>query len=438
MNVAKSLLSTLLIYAVLCIPLFAFAEFPQYCLEQSSVSVVKIDLQSPLTQTLPGLSMPILVSLKNPSHTPVVNAQVWVHVYRNNDSMESIHSNFEKHLVDYFIVEDSVSLLSNESKDILTEWNVPNNAFGGTYEAVVSFSVNHKQQTSQIKNSLPFRVTSSESHIFVEPQYKINNQSYTISDNHPHFSRNTPVEVTVALKNPTTYEHSVDLTWITSGWSTYSSKGEIDRGSTGIVVAPGETKYVSYIPPITHTSLVDVEAIVQDGEAMSVLNFKFIRDGYENAQLLTTTLSMYPISVGMEIPLSTCVEVDPSAQVGDFSVLTTVTDITGEIVYSNANSITGVGQSSFIFSLTKHLQSFTITSALLKNGKEVEKITQSYICENFVSLACSEQTSQSEIQNSAQKPPHWYFVFVAIGIIFTYSVLRFMYSRNIKMHIPEQ
>jgi hypothetical protein len=161
-----------------------------------------------------------------------------------------------------------------------------------------------------------------------------------------------------------------------------------------ISLAPNESKSLRYVAdPAKSTgsaTFLKVEAKYED--VKSILDIRFIRDGFDEVRLNYPGLTKYPVSAGEQNTLFSCFHATNKAVVSGGELNLTLTDSFGTVLdtYTYQGDITGDMMGvKHDFTPKTAASTYTLKADLKKDGKTVETYEALYDCNDFDPALCS-------------------------------------------------
>jgi hypothetical protein len=379
------------------------------CFDYYNFGSVQVDA-SPITLTniIPGKPITFQGKIFNSNAYPVVNGQVYVKIFKKDQPNESLLRINGYPIVDFFLAKDTISIAGNAVQDIAFDWQVPESA-RGEYQAVFFFTsayrynllglsftddvVGGKANFSIISTSTP-----DTSVTFDKNSLMLNNNAYHPVTILQHFTKDDDVTVSATLKNPSSKEKTVEVTWTTSKWDGILPSNEVKEETVSVTLKPKETKKISYTPPIVPTSVTYIQGKVKDADAKSIIQIRFVRDGIEDIRTNFPGIMTYPLVGGQEATIFSCLHATNQSIIDGGKLTLTLKDESGAVLhtYTYTGGITGemMGvKDSFI--PKKNLSTFSLTAKLERAGSVLEEVVLKYSCGDINQNLCPAQTTES-------------------------------------------
>lgn len=423
------------------------------CFDYYTFGSMQVDVSPTLGQTIPGMPVTFVGNIKNANPYPVVDGQVWVKIFKKDEQSDSLTHQNGYPLVDFFLAKDNVVIGAESEQPITFDWNVPETAGGGEYEAALFFTSAHRYNLLGLSftddvtgNKASFSVTSNNTPItFDKNTVMLNDTLFRFAAFPPHFTKDEAVTTYTTLKNPSNTERIVEVTWITSKWDGILTSNEVSRETTAVVLKPKETKKISYTPPVLPISVTFIQAEVNDHGAKSLMHVRFVRDGNEEIRINFPSITKYPLKEGEEQTIFSCLHSTNLPVVSDNTLTLTLKDHKGNTIhtYTYTGDVTGdmMGLKD-TFTPEKDLTSFSLTATLAHKGTVVDEVTQTYDCTILDPEHCPKDAVKTDSATTNVTPLTTYTM---LGSVLALLILAgvAIYQRRKKqslsdsMHIPE-
>lgn len=399
------------------------------CFDYYQFGSVQVDIQSRLSQTVPGTPMAFSGNLINQNNYPVVDGSVFVKIFRK-DPTSDIQSNGYA-LVDQFVAKENISLPSNGKAPIKFDWKVPANAVGGEYQ-IATFFISGKKfnllglsfTDDVVGNRFDFKVTSAnkETVSLEKSSVMTNDKQFLFAAFPPRFKAEETVTVKTDLNNTTKKEQSIPVTWTLYAWDGQSKENIIETKTETITVAANSKKNISYqIKPQTHpVSYLVIEAKNQD--AKSILNVRVVHQGNDKIRLNFPALTSYPLKANQSATMFSCLHNSgQSASVAGSKLELTLKDEDGDIIDQNTyeGAVTGAMMAvKKDFTPKKDYANFTLSAKLYQNGKLVDSSDMKYDCKAIDPTLCPAEKSILPIAQAQEKGKSYTgIILIVVGIV---------------------
>ena len=443
------------VLAMFLLPTFAFAAFtgapnepfiPQpgtehieaidpsltSCFNYYRFGSVPIVLSSQLSTVAQGAQIGFTGTITNQNDYPISDAAIYAKVlfFPNPSAKDS----FGPEVVDFYKVEDNITLPAHASKPLAFAWAVPTDADLGSYE-LATYVVSHDRfnmsgltfTTDIVGGTANFQIVGSETgstHIdihktLVGPQV-LHGAAYAPKLDVP----DTGVPVTVHLTNTSSVNASGTLTWKLYSWDTLQQANLLDTKQVPVNVPAGNDVAFSYTAAdFSHTvyELLVEYAPSQKGMAHSFQSIRFINTGLNTPRINFVGATEYPGKGG-----------DTAFACFHSTGTTNAEKVRVELTASSnsfLDTILGRGMLATksyegkapgnIYAITAPLSrgsdSFTVRARIFQDGKLIDDISVPYTC-----------------SESAGGCPPPYLAIAAGIIIIALIVLAFLRFRNKK------
>lgn len=361
---------------VLVVPQFGFAqsevEDSLSCFAFLTPQSVEVNIQADLPETLAGAEMSFSGTVFNASEYQLDNSTIYVRVFAYDGSVaETDHT-----VVDQFVIENGVSLVPQETKEVTYTWAVPASFESGAYYIVHYVSVNDRYDVSGILFSdnaisklTTFKVLGQEG---VRAPIKINvndtsinGQSYDINQN-VELDFSEPQVITTSISNPTDEILFLPLQWKQYVYNALSDENQINVDTEIVTIPANETVEVSYELVPQREGWGQVVASLQDGQAKHIVTVRYAQTGVQDGHVRFAGVTKHSDT---EYTLQACALGTNLSSDGTFS--TTVFDIAGQELFSHTQN----ARDGF----TGMLEDFTVPS-----GAEIGDIVSTFSREGVV------------------------------------------------------
>ena len=403
------------------------------CFDYYHFGSVQVDA-SPIaiTNIIPGKPITFKGKILNSNAYPVVNGQVYVKIFKKDQPNESMLRMNGYPIVDFFLAKDTISIAGNAVQDIAFDWQVPESA-RGEYQAVFFFTsayrynllglsftddvVGGKANFSIISTSTP-----DTSVVFDKNSLTLNNNAYHPVTILQHFTKDEDVTVSATLKNPSSKEKTVEITWTTSKWDGILPSNEVKEETMSVTLKPKETKKISYTPPIVPTSVTYIQGKVKDTDAKSIIQIRFVRDGFEDVRTNFPGIMTYPLVDGQEATIFSCLHATNQSIVDGGKLTLTLKDEKGAVLhtYTYTGGITGAMMGvKDTFTPSQNLSTFSLTAKLERAGSVLEEVVLKYSCSDINKNLCPAQTTEisSSTPNDGNSRTLLLFIGALVGLL---------------------
>lgn len=404
------------------------------CFDYYTFGSVQVDVGPTVGATVPGVPLTFIGTIKNENPYPIVDGQVMVKIFKTDTTGDDslVHQNGYP-VVDQFYVLDNISLPAHGEKPITFTWNVPAFAETGDYELATYFMTAKRFNllglpfTDDVTGSkATFSIASGESSGVAFDKYSVtlNGTTHNFAEFPLRFTKDEPVTAKVKIKNTTNKTQTVPVIWTLSNWAGERVDNQLNQTAETVTLKPMETKILTYTATKADgaVSFLNVKAQYQD--TSSILNIRFVRDGRGDIRLNFPSITAYPLTVGQENSVFSCLHStnEPLVEGGELTL--TLTDMKGNIIhsYTYQGGITGemMGVKN-TFIPAKTISDFTLTATLKRDGTLVEEFSAKYSCTDIDSASCVKEDLEMA-KNEGASTPLWlaWLVVLCVFSIFTF------------------
>lgn len=370
------------------------------CFDYYHFGSVQVDVSPVSSPITAGQTATFKGKIKNSNAYPIVDGQVYVKIFKKDQPNESLLRMNGYPIVDFFMAKDGISIAGNTEQDITFDWAVPKGA-NGEYQAVFFFTSAHRYNLlglsftdDVVGNKANFSIVGTSTDlpvIFDKNSLMLNKNAYHPITFLQHFTKDESVTVSATLKNESSKEKTVEVTWVTSKWDGILPSNEGKKETISVTLKSKESKKITYTPPTLPTSVTFVQGEVKDGDAKSLIYVRFVRDGYDDIRINFPAVLKYPIEKGKENTLFSCLHSTNSPIVEGGSLTLTLNDQEGNVLhtYTYTGGITGAMMGvKDTFVPTQNLATFSLTAKLERAGSVIEEVMMNYNCSDINKDLC--------------------------------------------------
>jgi len=424
------------------------------CFDYYTFGSVQVDASPVMVSDIvPGKTITFKGKIKNANPYPIVDGQVHVKIFKREQTSESALMQNGYPIIDFFLAKDAVFLAAQADQDIMFDWSVPSTA-EGEYQAAFYFTSAYRYNllglsfTDDITgNKSNFSVIDDQDSagpvVFDKNSILLNEKEFHPTTFLPRFSRDEKITAYASIINPEAVEKTVQVTWVTSRWDGILASYEQKKETVSIQIKPGETRKFSYEVPKLETAVTFIQAIVQDGDAKSILHIRFLRDGYEEVRINFPSILKYPLVQGEENTIFSCVHSTSSPVVPGNTLTLTLKDEQGEVLheYVYNGSVTGemMGvKDSFLPNAS--LTNFSLTARLEQGATLLEEVTLQYDCNQIDPALCAKDETVGESASTSFSMTRFLaitvFTLAVVMAIIVLLVLKKNRMKNVPPRIP--
>lgn len=407
------------------------------CFDYYAFGSVQVDLSPALEQTFPGIPMTFTGELKNQNPYPIVNGSVYVKIFKLDGlDEEETHRNGHP-LVAFFEAGENIQIPASGTVPFTFEWQVPSALSGGDYEAAYFFVTNDRFNLLGLSftddvtgNKATFRVTDTNNQqvVFDKNTVTLNDKPYSFAAFPPRFKPDEQVQLEATLVNPSDTEKTVTLTWKLYNWDGLRDDHLLDAVEETVTLKPKERKQLGYTAKRYTGTVSYMIVTAQDGDATSVINPRFAREGVEEVRLNFPSLFTYPFEAGKEATIFSCLHSTNLPIVENNALTMTLTDAdTGEKLheYSYEGGITSAMMGvKDVFTPTYVPRRVMLTSTLTHNGVTVDTVSETYDCAVLSPENCPKENATAAQSSVAPIKKTAIVIILAIAIaVFVAGIL---------------
>lgn len=378
------------------------------CFDYYQFGSVQADLQTDLEQTVPGATIAFSGKITNANDYPLVDGKLSVKIFKKDES--TFAEGDGNPIVDQFVIQEDINLPAKGEKDTSFEWVVPNNARAGEYYAAYFFTTSNKYNLMGLSftddvvgNQAQFTITSEsdpQSVTLSKAATTLNGQNHHFAAVPLHFKSDEVVTIQTTLVNPSAQEKSVPLQWNQYAWDSQDEANRRNTKTELVVLAPNETKTVSYEVKPQQEAVVYVTIITQDGESKSFLNVRYVRDGILETRINFPSLTKFPIKEGEPNRLFACAHSTNEPVVPGNLLILTLKDQNNAVIYQYryegdiSGAMSGFGEE---FLPKQSYDNVTLEAQLFRDGSEVENVKVHYDCNKIDPNSCLNKEEASTL-----------------------------------------
>lgn len=392
------------------IPSLASASEPTgniACFDYYKFGSVQADIESNIAQSVPGGTISFSGKVTNDNNYPVIDGKLSVKIFRKDEG--TFGKGNGNPVVDQFVVSENINLGAKGESPVAFDWKVPANARGGEYYAGYFFTTSGRYNLMGLSftddvvgNQTAFTITNSATPLNVEFDKNsalLNDIAVPMAAVPLHFGAQETVTFKVKLTNPEATVKTLPIQWNQYNWDAQRAENRKNTKTELVTLQPNETKELQYTNIATAGAVNYVTAMLQDGEAKSFINVRYVKDGVEETRINFPSLTSFPLQPGEEQALFACAHSTNMPLVKDNLLLLTLKDREGAVIsqyrYEGdiAGAMSGFGEK---FTPSKNYDYVTLEASLFRGGSEVEKVQVTYDCEKIDAQLCEKNKSQLE------------------------------------------
>ena len=376
------------------------------CFDYYTFGSVQVDIEPSVGSTVPGVPLTFTGVLKNANPYPIVGGQVMIKIFKKGGDDSLIHQNGYQ-VVDQFFAKENVTIPAKGTTPISFNWTVPAFAETGDYQAVAFFMTDKRFNLlglpftdDVVGNTADFSIASGEKTgvIFDKNVVTLNGKNYSFAAFPPHFTKDELVTASVKLVNTTNKAQTVGVVWTLSNWAGERPENKLDQKTETITLNPNETKSVSYETTKATGSVSFLNVVAQYQDTKSILNIRWVRDGFDETRLNFPSIMAYPLTAGTQNTVFSCFHSTNAPIVNDGELTLTLKDTNGNVIhtYDYKGGVTGAMMGvKDVFTPSKTYTDFTLTATLKNQGKVVDEVTNTYACKDIDPTLCPKENTNS-------------------------------------------
>lgn len=408
------------------------------CFDYYRFGSVAVDVVAEPRETFVGIPIHFWGKLKNENEYPIVDAQVYMKVFYKDPTLtESEIKQNGYSLVAFEKVADHMTIPALGERDISFEWTSSKKSPKGEYFA--AFFVTSAERFNLLGLTFTDDVTGNKMPItlkhlgevesplqFDKNSVTLNDKPYQFASYPPHFAREAPVTLNASITNSVSAERTAKIEWSTTRWDALRETNVVDKKTTTVTLGPKETKVVTYTPPVVPVSVTLITATLIDGDAKSILNVRYVRDGVEEVRLNFPSLTRFPLTAGESVDLFSCVHSTNIPLVEDGELTLTLADGNGTTLhtYKYAGGITSAMmglKDSYV--PEKNSDSLLLTATLSQKGAVIDAVTVRYDCADIDPSLCSKEANVADAPEGISDMTVLEYILASLGALLCIAVI---------------
>ncbi len=378
------------------------------CFDYYKFGSLQVQLAPPDISKVPaGEKVTFSGTITNNNSYPIVDGQIYVKIFKKDVTDGDVIRLKGYPIVDFFQVTDNLSVDALAEKPVSFDWLVPDSA-AGEYQAVFFVTSAHRFNLlgltftdDVVGNRTDFTIVNDTNTpapvTFDKTKITLNEEVYNPIAFLTRVEKETPVTITVPVTNPSNSEKKIRLAWVTTAWDGILPQDKLEKEGAPILIKAGETINVSYEVPTLSNSITFVQGIVSDGDAQSIIQVRFVREGFDDIRLNFPSVTAYPLTPTNEVSLFSCLHSTDMSIVPGGTLDLTLRDESGKIIhsytYSGSVSSAMMGAADK-FTPSETFVNFDLEATLRKGDTLVDTVTMSYRCNEINPELCPKDDSQ--------------------------------------------
>lgn len=377
---------------------------PSQCFDYYTFGSVNAPIYSDTSNPAAGTAVEFTVNLTNNNPYPVVDANVYVKLFRERPAGEE--SAQLAHLVDQFQAIQGVSIPANATKEHTFTYDIPAALPSGEYKVATFVSTAERYNLlglpftdDVVGDSTTLTIAGDQTGMvrWNRDQVLVDQKQHYFASFIPEVSPTEPVRVTAPIYNELDTPIDGQLTWKVYHWDQQNQANLIDTTTRPISIAAGDTIPATFTLENTdHAAYVVVGEVEYEGTT-SLINVRFARTDIAEIRLNYPGVLSYPLVEGEENTLFSCLHSASSFDlVPDSRLDLTLLDAKGNELHSYtyegpvSSAMMGVADT---FIPQQSYDTFTLNAALYQNDTLVEEVSFSYDCAELTDGPCSDTAS---------------------------------------------
>ncbi len=352
-------------------------------------SVAINDLRVSAPNPVSGIPLGIKGTIRNNNPYPITEGAVYIKVFRNDEHFSRSQS---YGIVDQFVAEDNITLPANGSAELNAAWNIPSYLATGDYRIASFFVAQNRYNLlgltftdDIVGNVVDFRVVGERvSMVRIDKDaVTINGKPHNFVGPYPSFGKDETVIVSVPIINETNGQASVSVSWTLSEWDGMRKDAVLNEKTENVSLKPKEQKIVSYTAANTGYPVYYLTVRTKTGDASSVANIRFVREGTILPRINFPSVMGYPLKAGQEATVFSCLHATGDETVKNGTLELALSDEKGNILhfYRYEGDITSAMMGvKDVFVPKKDYYDFNLNAKIYKDGVLVDETTTRYGC----------------------------------------------------------
>ncbi len=370
------------------------------CTDIIETNSVDIDMYSPSSELLSGMSASFDASLQNKNDKDVSNGTLYIKVLKINELSTDV--------VDMFVVKDRISIPAKDSVSVPFTWQVPSLLQSGEYKIAAFFYVDNQLDVTGVSYNkniagslLDFSVDGE-----VDGGVAFDSSSLVLNKK-PYLEGNLPevidisgeVMVSVPIVNTSTEGKNIQVQWKLYKDDAKKESNLISTSNSDVSILANDSLDIDYQVIDSKYSVYYLVGEIKDQDVSSFVEIRYSRGGVVSASIQYSSLGSYPLVSREENSINICVHGNGVKEViRDGKVSVEIKDKKGKIidVYEYVGPITNklmsVGKK---FTPSRTVDEFSVDTRVWVEGVLTDETTTVYNCETQNSGACDSDNVNS-------------------------------------------
>jgi hypothetical protein len=367
------------------------------CFDYYQFGSVQADLQTNLTQTVPGAIITFAGNVSNANRYPLVDGTLFVKIFKQDET--TFAAGDGNLVVDQFVINNDIAIPANGQVPLSFNWQVPNQIEGGEYYAAYFFATNERYNLMGLSftddvvgNTAPFSIVSDNlATKLSKVDTTLNDRNHNFAAFPLTFSATETVTVRTTITNQSDKERTIPLQWNQYAWDAMNPDNRRNTKTEIVTLAPNETKEVNYTAKEQREPVVYITALTQDNDAKSLLNIRYVRDGIPETRINFPSITSFPLAANNETTLFACAHSTNVPLVPGNTLTLNLKDAAGntihEYTYTGDISATMSGFGN-TFTPDRSINYALLTATLEREGVVVEEVQIEYDCSTIPNTEC--------------------------------------------------
>jgi len=380
---------------------------PVQCFDYYTFGSVNAPIHADVSNPVAGTEVEFTVKLTNNNPYPVVDANVYVKLFRERPAQEQ--SAQLAHLVDQFQAIEGVTIPASTTREHTFTYDIPAALPSGEYKMVTFVSTAERYNLlglpftdDVIGDSTTLTIVGDQEGMvqWDRDQVLVDLQQHFFASFIPEVSPTEPVRISAPIHNELDTPIDGQLTWKVYHWDQQNQANLIDTTSRPISIAAGDTIPATFTLENTDHAVYVVVGEVEYEGATSLINVRFARTDISEIRLNYPGVMSYPLVEGEENTLFSCVHSASSFNlVPDSRLDLTLSDAQGNEIHSYtyegsvSSAMMGVANT---FVPQQSYDTFTLSAALYQNDTLVEEVSFHYDCTELSDDVCVATTDDKQ------------------------------------------
>ena len=277
---------------------------------------IDVSLFSDTSQVIAGSTMHIKAEIKNANDYPITEGNLFIKIFKKQDPISNQGVNYFKELppadflangdflTDQWIVQKSITLKANETKNIAFDYKISDFAESGEYRFIPYFQVAQRWNllglpfTEDVGGApLETAVKNGQTSSGVEFQkndVKLQGKQFHFIGFIKSYPTDQSVDISAPLRNSSSEQRQVKVTWEVFYWHNLPAAKPFEKKEEVVSLGAGETKNLTFA--VSKNDLpVNYMVVTADYKGTkSILNIRFARQTQAKARINFAGIQKFP------------------------------------------------------------------------------------------------------------------------------------------------